>query len=137
MARIYLPAVHVNDVIAMAAKMHTSHRLDRLDDHTMRCRVSGITYIPIPPSAGVNYTGLLALDVPATVRKGQIFNVVVRQLTNAFGESPPPPPGLAPHRSAASSMTMAPEPQEIAFLFRLKIGVEAKDQNRNRIKNES
>jgi len=88
-ATIYLPAASVADVLAMANSMYTTHRLTRVDDHTLRCPTGGITYIPIPPGAGINYAGLLSVDLPATVRRGQVFDVVVRQVTNAFGSGPP------------------------------------------------
>jgi hypothetical protein len=88
-ATIYLPAASVAEVLAMADSLYTTHRLTRVDDHTLRCPTGGITYIPIPPGADVNYAGLLSVDLPATVLRGQLFSLVVRQLTNAFGSAPP------------------------------------------------
>lgn len=87
-ATIYLPGASVAEIVAMADSMYTTHRLTRVDDHTLRCPTGGITYVPIPPGTGINYAGLLSVDLPATVRRGQLFNLVVRQVTNAFGSAP-------------------------------------------------
>ncbi|MEY2549071.1 MAG: hypothetical protein QOD64_1653, partial [Verrucomicrobiota bacterium] len=38
---------------------------------------------------GINYAGLLSVDLPTRVQRGQVFQVVVRQVTNAFGQAPP------------------------------------------------
>lgn len=92
-AQIYLPAINVLDVLAMAARMYGSNRLLRVDDHTLGCQTGGITYIPIPPNSTVsNHAGLLSIEPAPSVRPGDIFHVVVRQVTNAFGNVPPPPP---------------------------------------------
>lgn len=129
-ATIYLPAVNVADILAMAAKMYTSHRLVRVDDHTVRCRTAGITYIPIPPSGGVNYAGLLYVDLPAKVRKDQVFDVVVRQVTNAFGKyvpPPPPPPGITAHERQRSKRDII-EWRRVLGAFQLTIPVKTKEQ---------
>lgn len=87
-ADIYLPAVSAQTVLNMADKLYAHHELSSLDEHTLTCRAAGVSYIPIPPGTGSNYAGLLTLDVPPGVRKGQRFNVVARQLTNAFAVQP-------------------------------------------------
>src|SRR5260370_33004097 len=92
----------------MANRMYTSHRLTRADDHTLQCRTGGITYVPIPPGAGINYAGLLSVELPATVRKGQVFTIVVRQVTNAFGKPIEPPPQIAARRKAKAAAVVAP-----------------------------
>jgi len=138
-AQIYLPAVNVADVLAMATRMYTSHRLERADDHTLQCHTGGITYVPIPPGASINYAGLLSVDLPATVRKSQVFNIVVRQVTNAFGQPtpPPPPPPPPPRISATQQMAtqqtataMAPaeiEWRRVLGAFQLAIPVKSKE----------
>jgi hypothetical protein len=100
--------------LAMADGMYATHRLERVDDHTLACRTGGITYVPVPPGTGLNYAGLLSVDLPATVKKGQVFNIVVRQVTNASGQQPPPPPpppaiqvNVAARRTRASAQSMA------------------------------
>ena len=84
-ASIYIPAVGADAILAMAARLYTSHRMVRADEYTVRCKTGGITYLPIPPGTNINYPGLFSVELPATVRQGQVFNIVVRQVTNAFG----------------------------------------------------
>lgn len=91
-AQIYLPAVKAADILAMAKRLYSTHGLTQIDDHTLRCKTGGVTYVPIPPGGAVNYAGLLSVDVPNTARPGQAFDVVVRQVTNVFGRRPAPPP---------------------------------------------
>ncbi|HXB71480.1 MAG TPA: sialidase family protein [Candidatus Acidoferrales bacterium] len=93
-ASIYLPAVNVDDILSTASRMYTTHRLVRVDDHTLGCRTGGVTYIPIPAGLGIGYAGLLSIDPSATVLVGQVYKVYVRQLTNASATPPPPPPAL-------------------------------------------
>jgi hypothetical protein len=130
-AQIYLPAVKVADVLEMAGRMYGAHRLVRVDDHTLECRTGGITYVPIPPAAvNINYAGLLSIDPLAGVRKGDVYHVVVRQVTNAFGRfTPPPPPPLhiALRRGSLSSDELKDiEWRRVSGAFQLTIPVKTK-----------
>jgi kumamolisin len=84
-AQIYIPTVNTSDVLALAGKMYGRHLLASFDSHTLQCPVGKITYIPIPPGASVNHTALLTIDLPGHVRKGQLFSVVVHQITDVTG----------------------------------------------------
>jgi hypothetical protein len=87
-ARIYLPAVSADEIIEMASRRYFSAQLSRVDDHTIECPVGGITYIPIPPGPVLNHAGLLTIDLPAGVRKEQLFRIVVRQFTRVGAQTP-------------------------------------------------
>jgi hypothetical protein len=94
-ASIYLPAVAAAEVLALAAEMYTVHNLTATDANTLRSPTGGITYIPVPPgSAATDYVGLFSIELPLGITKGQQFNVVVRQITDATAtvRAPPPPP---------------------------------------------
>jgi hypothetical protein len=82
-AAIYLPQVSANGVIALADKLYVTHSLRAEGANTIVCATGAITYVPIPPGSGQNFAGLLTLDLPSTVRKGQQFEVVVRRVTSA------------------------------------------------------
>ena len=85
-ASIYLPAVAAADVLALAAKMYPAHSLAASDTHTLLCQTGGITYIPIPKGASPTsqyYAGLFSVQLPAGIKQGQTFNIVVRQVTSA------------------------------------------------------
>jgi len=128
-AQIYLPAVNSSDILAMADKMYYSHRLANADAHTLQCRTGGITYIPIPPGTSVNYAGLLSVEMPAHLRQGQAFSIVVRQITNAYGTrpAPPSPPGMAA-RSKKSFVPDLIEWRRVFGAFQLTIPVKRKDE---------
>jgi murein tripeptide amidase MpaA len=102
-AEVYLPALEVDEVLALADGMYATHDLSRVDAHTVRCTTRGITYIPIPPGGSVDHTGLLSVDLPDPLRRGERFDVIVRQVTNASGKrrQPPPPPPPGPGIDAA------------------------------------
>jgi len=84
-AQIYLPAVQVSEILGLAGRMYSTHRLTKVDDHTIQCPASGITYMPIPSGDALTYAGLLTVDLAAGVRRGQLIKILVHQVTNAFG----------------------------------------------------
>jgi len=84
-ASIYLPGAAAADVLALAAKMYATHHLVATDAHTLACPTGGITYIPIPAGSGANLAGLLSIELPLGIRRGQQFEIVLRQVTSAGG----------------------------------------------------
>jgi hypothetical protein len=79
-ATLYLPGLNTDDVLLLAARKYRSHRLARIDEHTLKSDAGGITYLPIPfTDAGIQC--LLTIDLPEGIKKGQAFTVVVRQVT--------------------------------------------------------
>jgi Pro-kumamolisin, activation domain len=85
-ASIYLPGVEASEVLALAASMYTIRDLEASDPHTLECSVGGITYVPIPTGDGVNFAGLLTVNLPAGIHSGEQFEVVVRQITSLLHE---------------------------------------------------
>ena len=91
-ASIYWPQLNAADVIALANQSYSSHLLSAADANTLQCTVTkGVTYIPIPPASSGNFAGLLTLDLPTTITKGQEFNVVIRRVSTRTPPPPPPP----------------------------------------------
>ena len=93
-ASIYLPAASADAVMATAASMYGSQPFTRIDASTLGCKAQGTTYMPIPVGTG-NLAGLLDIELPATVHKGDTYVVVVNQITNAFPTPSPSPPRIA------------------------------------------
>ena len=91
LATLYLPGLNVRQILDWAISLYGSTRFKAVDDHTLQCNAEGVSYLPVPPGKGTNYNyvGLLNLDLPAGVKKGQVFKLVVRQVTNAAGSLPP------------------------------------------------
>ncbi len=79
-ATLYLPGIDTNDIVSLATRKYRTHRLVRIDEHTLKFETGGITYLPIPLTDGA-YPGLLTVDLPEGIVKGQAFTIVVRQVT--------------------------------------------------------
>lgn len=128
-ASIYLPAVTSDEILSMASRMYTYHGLTRVDDHTVQCKTGGVTYIPIPPGSGSNYAGLMAITLPSTLRRGQTYDVVVRQVTNAFGDVRQPLARQRKHARQKASQASASyiEWRKVIGAFQLSIPVSQKN----------
>jgi hypothetical protein len=81
-ATLYLPAVSADEIIRLANAGFQTHQLTRVDAHTIACPVGGATIIPIPPGTARN-AGLLSVELPEGIRKGERFDIVVNQVTAA------------------------------------------------------
>ena len=108
-ASIFLPDADAADLVAKATKLYTNHRLIVADAHTIDCPSGGITYIPIPAGTDVHMAGLLSIDLPPTIRKGEQFSLLVRQVTNTFGFFHKPSTGVAVRIDAATDVGVAPD----------------------------
>ena len=76
-ASIYWPQVSALQVLQLASRLYASHLLSASDANTIQCVVTkSTTYVPFAPGAGQNFAGLLTIELPPTVVKGQEFNVV-------------------------------------------------------------
>jgi len=84
-AQIYIPAAPAIEILDLESKLYSTHLLTLVDAHTIQCNAAGITYVPIPSGTDLNYPGLFTVDLPPGVRRGQLFRIVVRQVTNATG----------------------------------------------------
>ncbi len=79
--KLYLPAVNGEEVVDLAARTNRSSNLALIDEHTLQLRAGGMSWIPIPKGGDTNLTGLITIDLPPSVVAGQVFTVVVRQVT--------------------------------------------------------
>jgi len=122
-ASIYLPGTSAATVLALADSWYARHGLWPVDAQTVGCKASGITYMPIPPGVGSNFAGLLTIDLPATVTKGQAFKVITRQITNTFVM--PGPSIVAAPRKEAKEGTI--KWRRVVGTFQLTIPVSTKE----------
>ena len=90
-ARIYLSTWKAQDVVDLATQFYSRHDLEALDAHTIELPAGGTRYVPIPLSA-VRQNGILAVEFPLGIRKGERFDVSVRQITNKWRRAKVPPP---------------------------------------------
>ncbi len=81
-ASLYLPGVPAAEVLALADMLYPSHTLTAADPYTISTPIGPGTFVPLPK--GVGYlAGLLTVDLPVGIRRGDRFAVVVRQLSDA------------------------------------------------------
>jgi hypothetical protein len=76
---IYVPDVDADEVLGLARQEGGLERLERVDEHTVRLRVGGITFLPLP-NRRTNIPALITLTLPDSVRVGQRFRVLVQQV---------------------------------------------------------
>ena len=119
--RLYIPAADTNEILRLANERYRFHSLVRIDAHTLLFETGGITYIPIPRGDGPNYTAMLTIDLPPTVKKGQVFTIVVHQVTASAGR-----PGNITHRSASASLPVTE--RRILGTFQITIPVLMKEE---------
>lgn len=79
-ATVYMPGISSREVLTLASQKYRHHRLKRIDEHTIKFETGGINYLPIPFSDG-SFPGLLTIDLPAGIKKDQVFKVIVRQVS--------------------------------------------------------
>jgi hypothetical protein len=127
-ASFYLPDLATN-IVQLANERYSRHRLSAVDKDTIQCPVGGITFVPLPNGSGAGLPGLLTIDLPPSVKKGQAFKVVVRQTTGAQGKRivPPPPIGSGKRSSGSSQIPALIRWRKVTGSFQLSIPVETKD----------
>ncbi len=131
-ATLYLPGAQVDEILNMSALMYGLTTLKKVDDHTLRCKANGMTWLPLPSGSGPNYAGLMTVDLPASVKRGQLFNIVVKQVSSGLELQPPPPlPVINTKRSrgaagAKEGVVLHAEARRIHGAFQITIPVSSK-----------
>jgi len=83
-AQIFWPGADAAGIVRLASKLYGPHQLAVIDPETIGCEVDGdVTYVPVPADGPDDLSGLLTLDLPASVSYGQEINVVVRRVSTA------------------------------------------------------
>lgn len=132
-ATLYLPAVQASDVMRLANSAFQTHQLTQVDAHTIQCPVGGVTIIPIPSGTAHN-AGLLSVELPQGIRKGDRFDIVVRQVTSVHATSRPvPPPPPPPSIKIAENAVVEQPPMTFAWqreigAFQIAIVISTKEQ---------
>ncbi len=129
-ASIYLPALGADKIMATAASMYGTQPFTRTDAHTLACPAKGLTYMPVPPGSGRSFAGLLTIDLPGTIHKGQTYLVVVNQVTNAQATpvtSTPVPKIASRDGLLTTTTTTAPSSwRKISGTFQITIPIHTK-----------
>jgi hypothetical protein len=124
-ASLYWPAVGASSVLKLAAQLYPEETLTAADANTVQFTVaSPVTYIPIPPGAGGSFAGLLTVDLPASVRYGNEFDVVVSRITTRQVLAPTPPPTPPQPKAAQPAAARLALWRYITGSFLMKISVQ-------------
>ncbi len=81
-ASIYLPGANAAEILNWANNIYTAHALTMVDAQTIETTTGGITYIPVPIGSGANFAGLMSIELPGSVHKGDKYEITVRQVTS-------------------------------------------------------
>jgi hypothetical protein len=78
---LYLPDVDARQIVAAAAARNGPPILWARDGDTILSRVGDVSWIPVPGPRALNIPGLLSIELPPTVSKGQTFTVTIHQVS--------------------------------------------------------
>lgn len=79
--RIYVPTWNAQAVVELADHFYPRHEIRAVDAHTIELTGNGTRYVPLPKSL-YRQTGVITVELPLGIKKGQRFDVSVRQITN-------------------------------------------------------
>lgn len=77
---MYLPDVGSADLLALVAAQGRALAFDAVDADTIAWRVGDANFLPLPSGRSTRIPGLLTIELPAGIRKGQQFRVVIQQI---------------------------------------------------------
>lgn len=87
---IHVPSWNAQEVVDLADQFYARHEIRAIDSHTIEIPGGGVRYVPIPQSLQ-RQTGVLSVQLPLGVRKGERFDLSVQQVTNRQRVVQPPP----------------------------------------------
>jgi hypothetical protein len=133
-ATIYMPSANAATIKQLADTRYVLHHLNVVDAHTLACPARGIAYVPLPEGLA-SLPGLFTVTVPPTVRQGQAFKVVVRELSSTSGVAPPlsaPPPPIGASARGGSASARAGAAKVVTWRrvfgsYQISIPVRTKD----------
>jgi hypothetical protein len=78
--RVFIPTWSAAAVVELADRLYPRHEIRAIDAHTVSVPGSGLRYLPIPTSTR-RQTGVITARFPLGVKKGQRFDLSIRQVT--------------------------------------------------------
>jgi len=89
--RLFLPSWDAEAVVALANRFYPRHEIRVLDAHTVALPGGGLRFVPLPPTHQ-RQTGIIGVHFPLGIKKGERFDLAVRQISNRGRRAPVPPP---------------------------------------------
>lgn len=78
---VYVPDVDVEEILTLAARRSSPAKLERIDSHTIRLVPRPVAYLPLPGGRTTLVPGLLSVELPPGVHKGERYHLVVHQIS--------------------------------------------------------
>jgi Domain of unknown function (DUF1929) len=78
---VYLPDIDADEIINLATRRSSPVKLSRIDQHTLSFELRRTAYLPLPGGRTTPVIGLLSVELPAGILKGQRYRLVVHQLS--------------------------------------------------------
>jgi hypothetical protein len=134
-AQLYLPALSAADIASLANRIYPGQQMGVVDQHTVGFDAKGVTFVPLPVGTGLA-AGLLTVTLPAGIRKGDQYQITVRQLTDASLaiKQPPPNPIIQARGAQIAAATginsRLPDQRmwrQVAGAFQFVINIKTKD----------
>lgn len=80
LVRVHIPDWDAAAVVALADGLYARHDIRAEDAHTISLPGGGTRYVPVPRSL-YRQTGVIMVSLPLGIKKGQRFDLAVRQIT--------------------------------------------------------
>ena len=74
-----MPEIQASAIVAIAAQRYETTLLEKVDEHTIRCKIADITFVPLPVPDRRRIAGLLTVQLPPHVKAGEEYSIIVRQ----------------------------------------------------------
>jgi hypothetical protein len=78
---VYMPDVDVDEVLELAARRPSPVRLVRVDPHTVAFEPRSVAYLPLPGGRVAPIPGLISVELPPNIHKGEEYRLVIHQLS--------------------------------------------------------
>jgi hypothetical protein len=83
---VYFSDIDTNAIQALASLRRSPLACQVIDKHTLRFKVAGATWMPIPGGRDLNIPALLSIKLPDSVVYGQEYRVTVHQVEGRTGK---------------------------------------------------
>jgi Domain of unknown function (DUF1929) len=78
---LYLPDLDNRAIVAAAAARNGPPTLHAIDAETLVCRVGDVCFVPVPGPRALNIPGLISIELPPMVSRGQQFTITIHQVS--------------------------------------------------------
>ena len=82
---VYFSDIDTAQIQALAALRRSPLACEVVDRHTLKFKVAGLTWVPIPGGRALNIPALLSIKLPDTVSYGEVYRLSIHQVSGRDG----------------------------------------------------